>query len=144
LARFFLLFPALFAFLELAVLIEIGDAIGTLGALALVVAGIVAGAMLVKRGGLGALRGAQDSLRRGEAPGGALFDGACIVAAGLLFAFPGVVSDLLALPLVLPWTRAALLRWLASRVVVRRGGGGTRIIEGEWHEVPDESPRLPR
>ena len=142
-ARLFLLFPALFAFLELAVLIEIGDRIGTLGALALVLAGIIGGTVLVKRGGFGAVKRAQESLRRGEAPGGALFDVACIVVAGLLLIFPGVISDVLALPLIFPQTRAALLRWLGTRFVVRRSGGA-RIIEGEWHEVPDESPRLPR
>lgn len=141
-ARIFLLFPALFALLELAVLIEIGDRIGTLATLALVLAGVVVGAMLLKRGGFGALRRAQESLQRREPPIGALFDVACIVLAGLLFIFPGVVSDLLALPLVFPPTRAALLRWLGARFSVRRTDA--RIIEGEWHEVRDEAPRLPR
>jgi UPF0716 protein FxsA len=142
LARVFLLFPALFALLELAVLIEIGDRIGTLATIALVLAGVAAGAMLVKRGGLGALRRAQESLARGEAPVGALFDVACVVVAGLLFIFPGVVSDVLALPLVFPRTRALLLRWLGRRFIVRRGDA--RVIEGEWREVHDESTRLPR
>jgi UPF0716 protein FxsA len=143
LARIFLLFPALFALLELAVLIEIGDRIGTFATLLLVLAGVVAGAVLVKRGGLGALRRAQEILGRGEAPVGALFDVACVVLAGLLLIFPGVVSDVLALPLVFPQTRKALLKWLGSRFVVRRRTEAG-VIEGEWREVPDESPRLPR
>lgn len=141
-ARIFLLFPALFALLELAVLIEIGNRIGTGATLALVLAGVVAGAMLVKRGGLGALRRAQESLARGEAPMGALFDAACVVVAGLLLVFPGVISDVLALPLAFPQTRKTLLGWLRSRFVVRPTDTG--IIEGEWREVHEESPRLPR
>jgi UPF0716 protein FxsA len=142
LARIFLLLPALFALLELAVLIEVGDRIGTGATLALVLAGVVAGVILVKRGGLGALRRARASLEAGEAPTGALFDIACVVAGGLLFIFPGLVSDLLALPLVFPPTRAALLRWLGRRFRVRRAEIG--VIEGEWREVRDEGPRLPR
>jgi UPF0716 protein FxsA len=142
LARIFLLFPALFALLELAVLIEVGDRIGTAATLVLVLAGVVGGAVLVKRGGLGALRRAQASLAAGEAPMGALFDVACVVAGGLLFMFPGFVSDFVALPLVFPPTRAALLRWLGRRFRVRRREVG--VIEGEWREVHDDGPRLPR
>jgi UPF0716 protein FxsA len=145
LARLLLLLPALFAILELAVLIEVGDAIGTIPTLLLVLAGVVGGALLVKRGGIGALGRARTMLQRGEAPTGPLFDVACLVVAGLLLAFPGLVSDALALPLVIPQSRAALRRWLASKIVViRPGPARPGVIEGEWRELPDEDRRLPR
>lgn len=140
--RIFLLLPALFALLELVVLIEVGEAIGTLATIVLVVAGVVGGSAFVKRGGIGALRRAQESVAAGETPAGALFDGACLVLAGLLFIFPGLVSDALALPLLFPPVRRWLLAWLGRRLGVRRHE--VHIIEGEWREVPDETTRLPR
>ena len=143
-ARVLLFIPALFALVELAVLIEVGERIGTGPTLALVLAGVVVGVVLVKRGGLGALMRARASLAAGEAPTGALFDLACIVAGGVLFLFPGFVSDVLALPLVFPPSRAALLRWLARRFGVGGGASRTTVIEGEWREVHDKGPRLPR
>ncbi|MBX6367601.1 MAG: FxsA family protein [Rhodospirillales bacterium] len=140
--RIFLLFPALFALLELVVLIEVGEAIGTLATIVLVVAGAVCGAAFLKRGGIGALRRAQASVAAGETPTGALFDGACHVLAGLLFILPGFVSDALALPLLFPPVRRWLLAWLGRRLGVRHRE--VQIIEGEWHEVRDETTRLPR
>jgi UPF0716 protein FxsA len=73
---------------------------------------------------------------------GELFDLACLVLAGLLLIFPGVVSDILALPLIVPQSRAALLRRLAGRFQIRRTG--PQVVEGEWREIDDEKPRLPR
>ena len=141
-ARIIVLFPALFALLELAVLIKVGELIGTLPVLALVLAGVVIGAAFMKRGGLSALRRARETMARGDAPVGELFDLACVALAGLLFMFPGFISDVLALPLVVPQTRRWLRGWLAGRLHVRQASPS--VIEGEWHRVEDDAPRLPR
>ena len=139
--RILLALPLVLAIAELALLIELGDHIGTLAVVALVLAGLFGGALLMKRGSMGTLRRAQDMMRRGESPGVELFDGAAFIVAALLFVFPGVLTDVAALLLLVPAVRGFIRRRLAKifRVETR---GSTAVIEGEWREIPDDKPRL--
>ncbi len=144
---------------EIAVFIEVGEALGLLPTLAIVVLTAVFGAALLRRQGLHTLRRAEASLARGEAPLAEVFDGVCLLLAGALLLTPGFVTDalggLLFLPALRAWLRAmALRRLLASgRLRSEQGpsasgdgdgtaGGGDRgpVIEGEYEEVNAETP----
>ena len=140
-ARILLALPLVLAIAELALLIELGDHIGTLPVVMLVLAGLFGGALLMKRGSIGTLRRAQEVMRRGESPGVELFEGAAFIVAALLFIFPGVLTDLAALLLLVPGVRGFIRRRLAKlfRVETRASAA---VIEGEWREIPDDKPRL--
>ncbi len=138
---------------EIAVFIEVGEALGLLPTLAIVVLTAVFGAALLRRQGLHTLRRAQASLARGEAPLAEVFDGVCLLLAGAFLLTPGFVTDalggLLFLPALRAWLRAlALRRLLASgRVWSEQGpsasGDGDHrgpVIEGEYEEVGAETP----
>lgn len=115
LALLFLVVP----FVELFVLIQVGQAIGALPTVALLVVVSVVGAWLVKREGLGVLRRAQEQIRRGDVPGRELVDGVLIVIAGVLMLTPGFFTDLVGIALLLPPVRAAV-RTVASARLARR------------------------
>ena len=100
---------------ELAVIIQVGQALGVLETLLLMVVVSVAGAWLVKREGIGGWRRAQQQLETGVVPGLELVDGALIMLAGALLLTPGFVSDCVGILLLLPPVRAGL-----RRLVVRR------------------------
>lgn len=104
LALLFLVVP----FIELFVLIQVGQAIGALPTIALLVVVSIVGAWLVKREGLGVLRRAQEQLRRGNVPGQELLDGVLILLAGALMLTPGFFTDLFGIALLIPPVRAAL------------------------------------
>ena len=139
--RILLALPLILAIAELALLIELGDHIGTLAVVLLVLAGLFGGALLLKRGSIGTLRRAQETMRRGESPGAELFDGAAFIVAALLFIFPGVLTDVAAPLLLVPGVRGFIRRRLAKlfRVETRASAA---VIEGEWREVPDDQKRL--
>jgi UPF0716 protein FxsA len=86
-----------------------------------------------------------DSARQGELPFGRLFWVARSFLAGLLFIFPGPVSDLLGLVLVLPWPN----RWFGldgGDASSRRGaapGADGGVIEGEFVRVEESRGVLP-
>ena len=88
------------------------------------------GAWLAKREGLGVLRRIQAALDRGQTPSTEVVDGGLILLAGALMIAPGFISDVLALLLLLPPTRAivrvpvAALRHPAGRVAVGTGSAG--------------------
>jgi UPF0716 protein FxsA len=108
---------------ELTVIIRVGQAIGVVETLLLMVAVSAVGAWLVKREGIGLWRRAQRQLDSGVVPGRELVDGMLIMLAGALLLTPGFVSDCLGVLLLLPPVRAGLrrivIRRLRKRVVVR-------------------------
>jgi len=146
--------------LEIAGFVVIGGRIGLGLTLLWLLAAGMAGLALIRHGGLNALIKLQTALQEGREPGHSLIDGAVMVAAGLLLIVPGFVSDVLALILVLPFTRNFLLRHAAHHFetrVYRPGstagtgtGSGTRttVIDGEYEiiepETGGERPRSQR
>ena len=115
LALLFLVVP----FVELFVLIQVGQAIGALPTIGLLVVVSVVGAWLVKREGLGVVRRAQEQVRQGQVPGAELVDGVLILFAGALMLTPGFFTDLFGIALMIPGVRAAI-RALASKQLSRR------------------------
>ena len=143
---------------ELAVLIAVGDWIGLVPTLVLLLAVSVAGAWLAKREGLAAWRRFQLALTEGRMPTVEVADGAMILLAGALLLTPGFLSDVIGVLLLLPPTRALARRVaprLAERRLRRRGGrravmvdgtsrpaGSTRVTWGR-PEVADHQPPGP-
>jgi len=106
---------------ELAVIIQIGGAIGVLNTVGLLLLSSVVGGWLMKREGLGVLRRMQAAVAAGRVPGKELADAALILFGGALMVAPGFITDVLGMLLLLPpvraVVRAALRRRLATRVL---------------------------
>jgi UPF0716 protein FxsA len=146
---------------EITVFIVVGHWIGVLATLLLFIAVGVIGTALLKRQGMRALREMQAALARGEPPAEPVAHAALLVLAALLLIFPGFLSDLMALPLLLPPVRRMIIRWLGAQAKRRggftvwpggrgpggRGRGGGPVIDADYTEVkPDggADPSLPR
>jgi UPF0716 protein FxsA len=110
---------------ELVVAIQVSEWLGGWETLALMLMVTFLGAWIVTRQGTGAWRRIRHDLAVGRVPGTALVDGALILAAGLLFLFPGFVSDALACLLLLPPVRAACRSVVGRRVRVTTAAGST-------------------
>ena len=106
---------------ELYVIIQVGDWIGYLETIALLLVISIAGGYLVKRQGMGTWRRAQVQLRAGELPAAELIDGAVILAAGALLMAPGFVTDAIGLLLLVSPLRWLPRRWARNHVAVRTG-----------------------
>lgn len=113
---------------ELALLIQVGRAVGLGPTVLLVLATGVGGAALARREGLRTLAAIQAELGRGTLPGASLLDGAAILFGGALLLTPGILTDLVGLSLLLPVTR----RWFAARM--RRWFEG-QLAAGRVHWV---------
>ena len=115
LALLFLVVP----FVELYVLIQVGQAIGALPTIAILVVDSLVGAWLVKREGLAVLRRAQEQVQRGVVPGTELVDGVLILFAGALMLTPGFITDVLAIFLLIPPVRVVVRRLMATQLARR-------------------------
>ena len=103
---------------ELYVLIQIGQAIGVLPTIALLILDSILGAALMRQQGRAAWMRFNRALAEGRVPGREVIDGVLVIFGGALLLTPGFLSDVLGLILLLPPTRA-----IVRGVLVRRFGG---------------------
>jgi UPF0716 protein FxsA len=106
---------------ELASIIGMYKFVGFWWTLGLLIAGGVAGGLLIASGGRRALLSLRRTLSAGEVPDRRLANGALTVAGGVLLAIPGFVTDILGLIFVLPPTRR-LARGVLGLVATRSAG----------------------
>ena len=149
--------------IELFVIIQVGEVIGVLPTIALLVADSILGAMLMRSQGRIAWGRFNAALAEGRIPHREVLDGALVIFGGALLLTPGFVTDVLGIILLLPPTRvlvrALVARRLLPRIIItrfgapaaaaagtaRRGGprrrpGGGADVEGTATEV--DPPRL--
>jgi UPF0716 protein FxsA len=105
---------------EIYVIIQVGQAIGALWTILLLIADSLIGARLLSWQGRDAWRRFQEALATGRMPHNEIFDGVMIVVGGTLLLTPGFITDVFGLVLLLPPTRALLRRFLI-RSISRRG-----------------------
>ncbi|QKW36416.1 FxsA family protein [Actinomadura sp. NAK00032] len=105
--------------LEILVILQVGAAIGGWATAGLLAAEAVLGVWLVRREGRRAWGALNDTLRSGVLHDRELGDAALVMAGGMLLLFPGFLTDVPGLLLVLPFTRP-LARRALSRFAERR------------------------
>ena len=155
--------------LELMLLIKIGQRIGVLATVTLVLATAVAGAMIISRQSLAVVSRTLEAVSAGRPPVEPVMDGLFLVAAGVLLLTPGLLTDVVAVALLVPPLRRAIARasmqWALRQADIRvrqhddadsgpaagarRGGrddpfsspgiGNGPVIDGEFERL-DERP----
>ena len=123
-ARIFALSLLILPLVEIALFIKVGQTIGLLPTLALIIAAAIGGGLLLRWQGLQVISQLRRNVSAGQLPGRAIADAMMIGLAALLLVLPGFLSDILALALLLPPLRTALYAALARRVTVVGGTTG--------------------
>jgi UPF0716 protein FxsA len=131
----FLLAPLI----EIASFILVGQAIGVLPTLGLIVLSAIVGIVLLRFQGAGILRRLQSEAQRGVDPGRELIHAALLVVAAFLLIVPGFFGDVIGILLFLPFVRDIAWRIIKPRLVVRSSfaGGGFRTSKPTDDNVVD-------
>jgi UPF0716 protein FxsA len=124
--RLFLAF-ALVPLLELYILIKIGGYLCAFQTVALVVLTALLGVVLARFEGLKTLQQIRNSLAQGIVPAEEMVDAVLIFVGGILLITPGVLTDLCALVLLLPYSRTIFKRWLRRRFDRMIATGNVRL-----------------
>jgi UPF0716 protein FxsA len=135
---------------ELAVLIQVGQEIGVLPTVAILVADSILGSLLMRSQGRATWRRFNVALESGRPPAREVLDGVLVIFGGALLLTPGFVTDIFGLALLIPPSRAVvrrvLVRRFAARMIAsatrRRPPAGPADVEGRAVDV-DAEP-LPR
>ncbi|MDF1585146.1 FxsA family protein [Marinimicrococcus flavescens] len=127
--------------LEIVLLIVLGSELGALPVIGLLLASAVLGALLLRHHGARLVREIERNLNAGRLPLAETFRAACVGAAGVLLILPGVISDAVALVLVLPPLQRLLYNLLARGLGVDGGSGRAAardgIIEADYEIVEE-------
>jgi UPF0716 protein FxsA len=102
---------------ELYVIFKIGDSIGWLPTLALLVIDSIAGWWLLKSQGRTVWQRFQATMEAGRVPHREVMDGVLVIFGGAFLLTPGFITDIFGFLLLLPPSRAVFRRFL-----IRRGG----------------------
>ncbi|WP_432557676.1 FxsA family protein [Granulicoccus sp. GXG6511] len=97
---------------EIWVLLQVGNWIGLLPTIGLLIVLAVLGTWLSRREGGKAWKGINEALRTGEFPSGRMADAAMVLVGALLLVFPGFLTDIVAMLFLLPFTRPMMRRVL--------------------------------
>lgn len=145
---------------ELAVIIQVGQAVGVWWTIAILVADSILGSVLMRTQGRATWRRFNEALQSGRVPATEVLNGGLVIFGGACLLTPGFITDLFGLLLLLPPTRAVVRRVLVKRFALRmvsgmtqgsfrpaapgRGPGdrGDDVVDSTAHDVPSGEPRL--
>ena len=135
----FLFLLALFVvvpILEIYVIIQVGEAIGAVPTIALLIVDSILGSLLMKSQGRAAWRRFQLALAEGRVPGREVLDGVLVIFGGVLLLTPGFITDVFGLLFLFPPTRVLLRGLLVRRGALKlMGSMPMTVLErhmGEW------------
>jgi len=164
-----LLFIA-FPIAEIALLITVGEKIGVLATLAIVIGTAILGTTLLRTQGFGVLARVNQAMREGEMPVVPVMEGMFLLIAGAFLLTPGLITDTIEFVLLVPPLRIVIARFFLSRMLkgsvvswqvhsskehfgnspddngpfdgqkAERYDLGDNVIEGEFERV-DEEPK---
>ena len=148
--RLLLLFIAVPA-VELILLIEIGQRIGALATIGLIIGTGIVGASLARQQGINTFARLRNDLNDGRLPAEPIVDGVLILVAAAVLITPGVLTDLFGFLLLIPACRRLVKRSLKRRFerAMRKGTVGVTVAfdgageTSEWPPMKNVTPRRP-
>jgi UPF0716 protein FxsA len=119
---------------ELFVIIKVGEAIGVLPTLAILIADSILGVVLLRSQGRNAWQRFLLAMEESRMPHREVFDGAMVILGGALLLTPGFITDIFGIILLLPPTRAVVWQ-LVKRVVISRLTFGPRVATWGYQQT---------
>jgi UPF0716 protein FxsA len=131
-------------FIELWLILQVGDIIGAGPTIALLIADSMLGAWLMRNQGRAVWKQFQDALNAGKLPAREVINGGFVILGGVFLLLPGFISDFVGLLMLLPPTRKVfgnlVFRFVSRRVRLATGAADTGL-----QDFPRSSqPRRPK
>lgn len=126
---------------ELALLLKLADLTNWKVSLALVIITGVVGSLLIRSQGISLVRRIQTDLREGRMPADSLLDAFLVVVAGILLITPGMLTDVVAIVLLIPPLRhlvkIGMVHWFRTRFRIQTIVSGTTSSSDRPSDVID-------
>jgi UPF0716 protein FxsA len=121
---------------ELYFIIVVGDMIGALWTVLLVLMTAVIGVNLLRLQGMSTLGRAQRNMAQGQVPAMEMMEGVALAVAGILLITPGFITDSIGFLLLLPVTRRTIIQYMMTRATLYTNMHGSQggFQSGSYHE----------
>lgn len=137
---FFILFFCI-PLIEIYFLVKVGEQVGALLTIFLVVLTAVIGAFLLRQQGLSTFMRFQKNMAGGQMPAQEIVEGFMLLVGGVLLMTPGFFTDAIGFLCLIPFSRIAIAKSIAAKSSMKmnpgfqHGGGSApddHIFEGEY------------
>lgn len=156
---------------EIALLVKVGQYIGLLWTILIVILTAVIGTTLLRQQGFGVLARATEALEAGRMPVETVIEGLFLLISGAFLLTPGLLTDTVGFLFLIPPIRMRVAKWTLKKLLASgavhvsgfgmRGGGGQAptdepddrrapprgsgtVIEGEFERVDEHTVRSDR
>ena len=109
--------------IELVLLVKVGQAMGLMHTLILVILTGMAGISMVRRQGISLLFKIRGELQQGNLPAPQMIDGIMLLVAGAFLITPGLITDSVGLLLLIPAIRQVLRGWMRKKLEEKARNG---------------------
>ena len=123
--------------LEIFVLIKVGNIIGALNTVLLIIFTAITGVYFAKLEGLNSIRSGMSQLLKNEIPLYEIISGATLAFAALLLIFPGFITDIVGFALILPITRKIFINKFLTKFSKKKEEN-KKIIDGEYEDIKED------
>ncbi|EXJ12740.1 MULTISPECIES: FxsA family protein [Nitrincola] len=113
--RYIFLLFIIVPIIEITLLINVGQMIGIMYTIGLVLLSAFIGVNMLRVQSLSTLMKAQERVNQGEIPGKEMAEGVVLAVGGALLVTPGFVTDVVGFCCLIPWTRSAIVRFISQR-----------------------------
>lgn len=125
---------------EIYFLIQVGEVIGALWTVLLVVLTAVIGVNLLKQQGLSTLANAQQKMQSGTLPAQEIIEGIALLIAGAFLLTPGFFTDTIGFLLLIPTTRKLFVALFASKITAYVGRQSFTMNPGAGQNPFNQKP----
>lgn len=133
--------------IELLVLVKLGEIIGLLPTLLLIVGTGIVGASLARSQGFKILGRIKSSFRQNSVPADHLVEGLLILVGGVLLLTPGLLTDITGFVFILPGTRNIIGRYVKKKIAeyIQKGNihfGGFQTDFYKEHDINKDKEKI--
>ena len=118
---------------EIFLLIEIGQYIGALNTILLIIFTAITGVYYAKLEGLNTLKSGMSQLIQNQIPTYEFMSGAALAIAAFLLILPGFLTDIIGFLLIIPITRKFFIKMISSKFN-KKNVNSEDIIEGNFED----------
>ncbi|KUO68072.1 MAG: hypothetical protein APF80_15055 [Alphaproteobacteria bacterium BRH_c36] len=130
---------------EIAILVMVGQQIGLLWTILIVILTAVIGTTLLRTQGFGVMARASEALASGKMPVEPVIEGLFLLIAGAFLLTPGLLTDTVGFLMLIPLVRMAVAHWTLQKLLkagaVHVSGFGARTHP--QHESPRDGKKAP-
>lgn len=110
--------------MELYVIISVGEEIGALWTVVLVLLTAIIGVNLLRIQGMSTLMRAQRNMAQGAVPAMEMLEGVILALGGVLLITPGFITDTIGFLCLIPYSRRAVIRYIMEKSSVQTSFNG--------------------